>query len=92
MTQAHLFRSWHANLGDLERLVEDGLIPLNERIFGRWCRSCGYSRLSGKTPEEELRMRAHAVQGALPTITISSAEEIRRPNRAVAAVLEQAAR
>ncbi|GIX06024.1 MAG: hypothetical protein KatS3mg115_0427 [Candidatus Poribacteria bacterium] len=90
VTQAHLFRSWQTNLPELARLVEDGLIPLNERIFGRWCRSIGYSKLSGSTEEERIRIRAHAVQGAIPTLTVYSPEAIRSPNPTVAEVLATA--
>jgi len=86
--QAHLFQSWQASAGGLERT---GGCALNDFLFGKLCRTFGYSGLGGSTPEEELRMRIHDEHGAIPTITIGSAEEIERPNRAVKKVLERAA-
>ena len=66
--------------------------PLNEYLFGKWSRSFGYTRLSGRTEEEVLRHKLHADLGAIPTITVRSAEEITNPNPAVKAILEEAAR
>ena len=86
--QAHLFQSWQ---NSAEGLARTGGCPLNEFLFGKLCRTIGYSGLSGSTPEEELRMRIHEEHGAIPTITISSADEIEKPNRAVKRVLDQAA-
>lgn len=78
--QAHLFLSWHDSIEGLERA---GGCPLNAFLFGRLCRTFGYSRLSGATEDEELRMRIHESLGAIPTITVRSADEIRHPNAAV---------
>lgn len=78
--QAHLFRSWHDNCEGLERT---GGCALNEFLFGSLCRTFGYSRLSGATEAEELRMRIHEDHGAIPTITVRSPGEIALPNRAV---------
>lgn len=89
LSQVHLFRSTQSNVEGLERLVP---IPLNEFIFGRWSRSFGYTALSGRTADEELRMRIHEIQGAIPTLTIRSAEQIRNPNPAVERILETAGR
>jgi len=85
--QAHLFRSWQANSEGLERT---GGCALNEFLFGRLCRTFGYSGLSGKTEEEELRMRLHEEHGAIPTVVVRSAEEITSPNRAVDRMLKLA--
>jgi len=52
--QAHLFRSWHATAEGLDRT---GGCALNDFLFGRLCRTFGYSRLSGADEDEELRMR-----------------------------------
>lgn len=87
-SQVHLFRSWHASAEGLERT---GACALNEFLFGRWCRSFGYSGLGGRTPEEAARMEVHSTLGAIPTVTIGSAEEIRNPNPAIAAMLARAA-
>ncbi len=85
--QAHLFMSWHESIEGLERT---GGIDLNEHLFGRLCRSFGYSRLGGADEAEELRMRLHVEHGAIPTVTIRSAEDILKPNRGVAAMLDLA--
>ena len=67
-----------------------GRCPLCEFLFGRWCRSFGYSHLGGKTPEEVLRMKLHMDLGAMPTLTVRSAGEILQPNPAVDEVLRAA--
>jgi len=85
--QAHLFQSWQNSAEGLARV---GGCALNEFMFGKLCRTIGYSGLSGSTPDSELRMRIHEEHGAIPTITIHSAEEIERPNKAVRRVLEGA--
>ncbi|MCK4374437.1 MAG: hypothetical protein KAX19_03880, partial [Candidatus Brocadiae bacterium] len=85
--QAHLY-----GYGDVAEGVErTGGCPLNDFLFGGLCRTIGYSRLSGKTEAEVLRMRLHEEHGAIPTVTVRSAEEILHPNPAVARVLEMAA-
>jgi hypothetical protein len=86
--QAHLYRSWHASVEGLERT---GGCALNDFLFGRLCRTFGYSRLSGANEDEELRMRIHAEHNAIPTVTIRSADEITSPNRAVRRALDLAA-
>jgi hypothetical protein len=85
--QAHLFKSWQQSIEGLERT---GGCDLNNRLFGRLCRSFGYSGLGGRTENEALRMRMHIEHGAIPTVTIRSAEEILRPNQAVLRMLELA--
>jgi hypothetical protein len=85
--QAHLFQSWHTSGEGLERA---GGCALNDFLFGKLCRTFGYSGLSGSTPDSELRMRIHEEHGAIPTITIGSAAEIEKPNRAVRRVMEGA--
>ncbi len=86
--QAHLFRSWQANAEGLERT---GGCALGELLFGRLCRTIGYSALSGRDEKEELRMRVHESLGAVPTITVDGPDEIRRPNAVVRRLLEKAA-
>ncbi len=86
--QAHLFNSHHATH---EGLARCGGCDLNEFLFGRLCKTFGYSRLSGATDEEALRMRIHAEHGAIPTVTVRSGEEIRNPNAVVARYLREAA-
>jgi hypothetical protein len=49
-------------------------------------------RLSGKTPGEEFRMRFHIGMGAIPTVTVRSADEILNPNPGVKEMLSLAAK
>ncbi|MCC7490889.1 MAG: hypothetical protein IT204_01000 [Fimbriimonadaceae bacterium] len=79
--QAHLLLSWHASADGLERAKG---CPLGDFLFGRLCRTFGYSRLGGLNDEEVVRMQVHESLGALPTITVRNAAEIRCPNPAVA--------
>lgn len=85
--QAHLFDSHHRTAEGLDRC---GGTPLCAFLFGRLCRTFGYSRLSGATEDEVLRMRIHESLGAIPTLTVQRAEQIRQPNEAVARALEAA--
>jgi hypothetical protein len=85
--QAHLFKSWQQNIEGVER---SGGCPLGDFLFGRLCRTFGYSGLGGRDANEEVRMRLHEEQGALPTITVRSAKEILEPNAAVKRTLDRA--
>ena len=82
--QAHLFGG---SATAMERLLNNGLCPLNEFMFGKWCRSFGYSGLGGRNHEEHLRMKVHVALGAIPTLTIGSAVELEQPNDAVKEML-----
>jgi hypothetical protein len=86
--QAHLFKSWQSSTEGLERA---GGCNLNEFLFGRLCRTIGYSGLGGRNKDEELRMQIHLEHGAIPTITIRNADEIINPNPAVKRMLDIAA-
>jgi len=83
--QAHLFKSWQTSIDGLERT---GGCNLNQLLFGKLCRTIGYSGLGGRDKSEELRMQMHLEHGSIPTITIDSAEEITNPNAAVSHMLE----
>ncbi|HOW67592.1 MAG TPA: DUF6259 domain-containing protein [Candidatus Paceibacterota bacterium] len=85
--QAHLFKSWQTSTDGLERTKG---CPLNEFLFGRLCRTIGYSGLSGRNASEELRMNLHVDHGAIPTITLRSAADIENPNAAVQRMLDLA--
>ena len=85
--QEHLFRSWQENTPGVGRT---GGCPLNDFLFGRLCRTFGYSGLGGRDANEELRMRLHEEHGAMPTLTVRSAREILDPNAAVKKTLERA--
>jgi hypothetical protein len=86
--QAHLFQSWQTSIEGLERT---GGCPLNEFLFGKLCRTFGYTGLGGRDKDEELRMQMHLEHGAIPTITIDTAEDITNPNPAVKKMLDIAA-
>ena len=86
--QAHLFESWQQSNPGLERA---GGCPLNEFLFGKLCRTIGYSGLAGRNADQELRMRIHEEHGAIPTLTIRTAREISEPNSAVKRLLDRAA-
>lgn len=87
--QVHLFRNPRGATDWLERT---GGCPLNSFLFGKLCRSFGYSGLSGRNADEELRAQVHEANGALPTITIRSAAEITNPTPAVKRALDRARR
>ncbi|MCE5249701.1 DUF6259 domain-containing protein [bacterium] len=86
--QAHLFKSWQESVDGLERA---GGCNLNEVLFGKLCRTFGYSSLSGRNKDEEMRMRIHLEHGAIPTVTIRSPQDINDPNPAVKRMLDSAA-
>ena len=88
-SQVHLFRSSQDSVPGLERT---GGCNLNEVLFGKLVRTFGYSGLGGKDKNQETRMQLHIEHGAMPTVTISSAEEILNPNPAVKRMIELANR
>lgn len=75
--QAHLFDSHHSSRDGLERC---GGCDINAFMFGRLCRTIGYSDLGGGNENQVLRERIHEEHGAIPTITVGSADEISSPN------------
>jgi len=88
--QVHLFQSWHQSISSLDELLRVGLCPLNEFMFGQWCRSFGYSNLGGHSPDQHVRMKVHVGLGAIPTVTIGSANDFKNPNEAVKEMLDLA--
>lgn len=85
--QVHLFRSWQTSIEGLERA---GGCNLNQVLFGKLCKTIGYTGLSGVNKDEKLRMNLHIDHGCIPTITINSATEISQPNSAVKHILDLA--
>ena len=83
--QVHLFRSSQDSVQGIERT---GGCNLNEVLFGKLCSTFGYSNLGGRDKNQELRMQLHLDHGAIPTVTIRSADEIANPNPAVKRMLE----
>ena len=72
----------------MQGLERTGGCNLNEVLFGKLCRTFGYSNLGGRDKNQELRMQLHLDHGAIPTVTIRSAEEISNPNPAVKRMLD----
>ncbi len=90
VAQVHLFKSsGRENIDGLERT---GRTPVCEYLFGRWCRSFGYSHLGGESPEAELRMKLHVDLGAIPTVTVRSARQVSEACPAMEKLLSKAAR
>ncbi len=85
--QAHLFKSWHSSIEGLQRT---GGCKLNDFLFGKLCRTFGYSNLSGRDEDQSLRMKMHLEHGAIPTVTIRSAKDIESPNPSVKQMLDMA--
>ncbi len=83
--QVHLFRSSQDSVEGLERT---GGCDLNQILFGRLTKTFGYSNLGGRDKNQELRMQLHLDHGAIPTVTINSAEDVSNPNPAVKRMLE----
>ena len=86
--QAHLFDSHQGTRPGLERC---GGCALNDFLFGRLCRTMGYSNLGGATEDQVLRERIHEEHHAIPTITVSRAEQIEHPNAEIERILRLAA-
>jgi hypothetical protein len=84
-SQVHLFRSSQDSIEGIERT---GGCNLNQILFGRLVKTFGYSNLSGKNKDTETRMQLHLDHGAIPTITINSADEISNPNPAVRRMID----
>ena len=85
--QVHLFKSWHNSIEGLERT---GGCNLNDVLFGKLCRTIGYANIGGRNDDQTLRMKMHLEHGAIPTVTIRSAEEIESPNPSVKRMLNMA--
>jgi hypothetical protein len=85
--QAHLFKSWQTSTDGLDRT---GGCNLNQVLFGRLCKTIGYSNLSGRDKDSELRIQINIEHGSIPTLTIDSAIEISNPNAAVSRLLDMA--
>ncbi len=86
VAQVHLYRSWHRNA---DRFAELDPVPVCERLFGSLCRSMGYTDLGGDTPDNQLRLQVHEKLGAIPSLTLRSAEQITSPNAFVKQLLSQ---
>ena len=83
--QAHLFNSHQSSCEGLERT---GGIDLNNFLFGDLCRTFGYSKLSGKTEDERLRIKIHDDHGAIPTVTCS-VNDLLNPNETMLSIFNK---
>ena len=75
---------------DSELQSRTGKCDLNAFLFGKLVKSMGYAELSGRTEDSEIYMQSHVDHGAMPTVTVRSAEEIINPNPAVAKMIKLA--
>ena len=87
--QQHLFGVGVPNVTPQD-MPRTGGCALNDFLFGGLCKLIGYSHLSGCNEEEVVRMRLHEEHGAIPTITIGTAEQILHPNPAIKDILDRA--
>jgi hypothetical protein len=75
---------------DAAAQIRTGKCDLNARLFGRLNRMIGYIDLGGENEHSGILMRSTVDHGALPTVTIQSAQEILQPNSHVAHMLDLA--
>lgn len=82
--QAHLFKGGHLSLEELERT---GVCDINRFLFGRVCRTIGYSRLGGEDGPRVLQVYAN--HGVIPTL-IMGAKELQENSALVQRTLKMA--
>jgi hypothetical protein len=78
--QAHLFLSWQDTIEGLGGVP----CPVNAYLFDDLCRTTGHTGLDGRDEKSALRMQVHARLGSIPTVTVRSADQTERPNKAIA--------
>ena len=88
--QGHAFAQAHLMASDAEGLKRSAGCDLNQFLWGDVCRIIGYSGLGGRSEEDALRRQVYDSQGAIPTLTIGSVEEIRNPTPEIERVLREA--
>ncbi len=86
--QAQSFAQVHLFKHGAEGYERGATCDLNNFLFGKICRSFGYSGLSGRNEQEALRMKVHVDLGTIPTITINKADDIINPNAAVSEIFK----
>jgi len=72
-----------------------GGCPLNAFLFGKLCKTFGYSGLSGRDEVSATAMEVDLSRGVLPTISVpdnpaEAVEFVRNPNKAVRKVFDLA--
>lgn len=73
-----------------EEQARTGKCDLNRFMFGKLAKPFGYAELDGRTEKSAVLMQSHVDHGAIPTVTIRSAEDILNPNPAVAKMIKLA--
>ena len=84
--QVHLPFSPFKNVKFLSNITA----KINKYIYRDDVKMFGYGNLDGKTEESRLRIKMHALQGVLSTITVASADEILNPNNSIKEEIERA--
>ncbi len=87
VAQAHLFMGGHVPLAGIERT---GGCNISDILFGKVCRTIGYSGLTGRNDGDDLRLQLHLDHGAIPTFTHASVELLSKPTKLVNRVFELA--
>jgi hypothetical protein len=87
VAQAHLFMGGHTQLDGIERT---GGCNISDILFGKVCKTIGYSGLTGRREEDDLRLQLHLDHGAIPTFTHASEELLGKPTKLVNRVFELA--
>jgi len=90
--QGLTFAQAHLLTEDPEQLKRPYACDLNQFLWGKLCRIIGYTHCGGQSEMDTLVRRVYDAQGAIPTLTIGSAEEIRKPSPEVEEVLRKAGR
>ncbi|NLM10386.1 MAG: hypothetical protein GX213_06355 [Clostridiaceae bacterium] len=90
--QAHLVGIRDA---DIDTMKRTGGCPLNAFLFGKLCKTFGYSGLSGRDEVSATAMEVDLSRGVLPTISVpdnpaEAVEFVRNPNKAVRKVFDLA--
>lgn len=88
--QGHAFAQAHLLTQDPEGLKRAAGCDLNQFLWGKLCRIIGYSGCSGRTETDALCRRVYDSQGAIPTLIIGSADDVRNPTPEVNRVLQKA--
>jgi len=85
--QAHLFESWHQST---THFTEIDPVPIGDFLFGDLCKTMAYTNIAGDTPESMWRLVVHERLGALPSLIVTTPDDVLSPNPAVRRVLDRA--
>ena len=90
--QGLTFAQAHLLTEDPEQLKRPYACDLNQFLWGKLCRIIGYTHCGGQSETDRLVRAVYDAQGAIPTLTVGSAEEITSPTPEVEEVLRKAGR